>query len=100
MGAFLMRLGGVLLVADLLYLVVWETRGGADAWLFRSGLAAAALCVAGGVVMAIVARGRSVITAKSCPRCGRKVARGRMYCEEHLAETINRYRDEQRRKEQ
>jgi hypothetical protein len=100
MGAFLLRLGGVLLVADIVYLVVWDTsRGGASPLLFRIGLLVAGACVTAGVVMAIVARGRSVITAKSCPRCGRRVARGRVYCEDHLAETINRYRDEQRNKD-
>jgi hypothetical protein len=99
MGAFLLRLGGLVLVADIVYLVVWETsRGGADAGLFRSGLLAAAACVAGGLVVGIAARARSGITARSCPTCGRRVARGRMYCDDHLAETINRYRDEQRHK--
>lgn len=99
MGAFLLRLGGVILVADVVYLAWGTSRGGADSGLFRTGLVAAAVCIAGGVVMAIVARGKSVITAKSCPKCGRKVAHGRMYCEDHLAETINRYRDEQRHKD-
>jgi len=99
MGAFLRWLGGVILVADVVYLVLGEMLSrSADSRLFRSGLLVAALCFAGGVVMAIVARGKSVITAKTCPKCGRKVAHGRMYCEDHLAETINRYRDEQRNK--
>jgi hypothetical protein len=100
MGAFLLSLGGVILVADILYLAVWTTSsGGADSGLFKTGLTAAAVCFAGGAVMAIVARAKSVITAKSCPKCGRKVAHGRMFCDDHLAETINRYRDEQRHKD-
>jgi len=99
MGAFLIRLGGLILVADIVYLAVWETlRGGADAGLFTSGLLAAAICIAGGFVMGIAARARSGIAARSCPTCGRRVARGRLYCDDHLAETINRYRDEHRHK--
>ena len=99
MGAFLFRLGGLILVADIVYLVVWETsRGGADAHLFRSGLLAAAICLAGGFVMGLAARATSGIAAKSCPKCGRRVARGKLYCDDHLVETINRYRDEQRDK--
>jgi len=99
MGAVLFRLGGLVLVADIIYLVVWETsRGGADARLFRSGLLAAAVCVAGGIVMALASRARTGITSNSCPKCGRRVARGKLYCDDHLVETINRYRDEQRHK--
>ena len=99
MGALLVRLGGLILVADIVYLVVWETsRGGADAGMFRTGLLAAAICFAGGLVMSVVARARSGITARACPKCGRRVARGKLYCDDHLVETINRYRDEQRHK--
>jgi len=99
MGAFLIRLGGLILVADIIYLVVWETsRGGADASLFRSGLLAAAVCLAGGFVMGLALRATSGISAKSCPKCGRRVAHGKLYCDDHLVETINRYRDEQRHK--
>jgi hypothetical protein len=99
MGAFLFQLGGLILVADIVYLAVWTTsRGGADAGLFKSGLMAAAVCFAGGFVMGLGARATSGITAKSCPKCGRRVARGKMYCDDHLVETINQYRDEQRHK--
>ena len=99
MSAFLHRLGGLVLVADIVYLVVWETsRGGADKSLFRSGLLAAAVCVAGGFLFGLGSKARSGITAKSCPKCGRRVARGKMFCDDHLVETINRYRDEQRDK--
>jgi predicted nucleic acid-binding Zn ribbon protein len=48
--------------------------------------------------MSLLSRAHSGITVPTCPRCGRKVARGRVYCDDHLKETINRYRDEQREK--
>src|SRR5262245_15877253 len=99
MGSLLYRLGGLVLVADIVYLVVAETaRGGADAGLFRTGLAASAACLAGGFVVSMVLKAKSGITAPSCPKCGRRVVRGKMYCDDHLVETINRYRDEQSQK--
>ena len=98
MASLLMRLGTALIVGDILYLAIWTARGGANSNLFRTILAAGGLCLLGSVVMSIVTRARSGIKAPSCPTCGRRVARGRVYCEDHLVETINRYRDEQRQK--
>ena len=98
-ASLLYRLGGLLVVGDILYLVIWTTaRDGADGHVFRTVLAAAAVCLAGGLIASLAGRARSGITAPSCPTCGRKVSRGRVYCEEHLAETINRYRDQERSK--
>ena len=97
--SLLYRLGGLLVLGDILYLVVWQSAmGGIDDRLFRILLAAAAVCLLGGLVMSIVSRARSGISGPTCPRCGRRVARGRVYCDDHLKETINRYRDEQRQK--
>lgn len=98
MASLLMRLGTALIVGDILYLAIWTARGGVNDHLFRTLLAAGALCVLGSVVLSIVTRARSGIKAPSCPTCGRRVVRGRVYCEDHLKETINRYRDEQRQK--
>jgi hypothetical protein len=99
MGSLLARIGGILLVADIVYLVVAETAaGGANAALFRTGLAASAVLIVGGFVVSMVLKAKSGITAPSCPRCGRRVVRGKMYCDDHLVETINRYRDEQSQK--
>jgi uncharacterized paraquat-inducible protein A len=61
-------------------------------------LAAGAACLACGFVVSMVSRAKSGMTAPTCPRCGRRVARGRVYCEDHLVETINRYRDQEREK--
>jgi hypothetical protein len=95
----LYRLGTLLVVGDILYLVIWTAaRGGADGHLFRTVLAAAGVCLGGGLVASLAGKARTGITAPSCPTCGRKVSRGRVYCEDHLAETINRYRDQERNK--
>jgi len=98
LSSLLMRLGTALIVGDLLYLAIWTARGGANAGLFRILLGAGVLSLVAALVLSIVTRARSGIRAPSCPTCGRRVARGRVYCEDHLVETINRYRDEQRQK--
>jgi len=95
----LYQLGTLLVVGDILYLVIWTaSRGGANGHLFRTVLAAAGVCLGGGLLASLAGRARSGITAPTCPTCGRKVSRGRVYCEDHLAETINRYRDQERNK--
>ncbi len=96
MSALLYQLGGVVVVLDLLYLA-WR-RDAASPALFRVGLGVAAACLVGGIVITVVQRARAGMNAKGCPRCGRPLARGRMYCDEHLAETINRYRDDERQR--
>lgn len=100
MGRALRRIGGLLVAAAFVYLAIWESfRGGADAGLFRRLLLAGVVSLGLGVVLAILGRGAAGIVARSCPRCGRRVARGRRYCEEHFQDAINEYRDEQRRRE-
>jgi len=100
-ASLLIRLGTLLVVGDLIYLAVGEgAMGGADNHLFRTILAAGILSVAGGLVLSALQRARSGISGPTCPSCGRRVARGRVYCEDHLVETINRYRDEQSQKKE
>jgi hypothetical protein len=98
MAAFLMRIATFLIVGDLLYLAIWTARGGANPQLFRIVLGLGGICLLAALVLSIVTRARSGISAPTCPTCRKRVARGRVYCEDHLAETINRYRDEQRQK--
>lgn len=98
MASLLIRLGTLLLVGDLIYLAVGESAGGADNHLFRTVLLCGGLSLAGGAVLSVLHRAKSGISGKTCPSCGKRVARGRVYCEDHLQETINRYRDEQRQK--
>jgi hypothetical protein len=99
MASLLVRLGTLLLVGDLIYLAVGQgAAGGVDNHLFRTVLASGGLSLAGGLVLSVLQRARSGISGPTCPSCGKRVARGRVYCEDHLLETINRYRDEQRQK--
>ena len=97
-GSMLYRLGGLLILGDIAYLVWQAARGQSDFQVFRMVLGAAAVCLLGGLVFSIVSRAKSGISFPTCPRCGRRVARGRVYCDDHLKETINRYRDEQHQK--
>jgi hypothetical protein len=99
MASLLYRLGTLLLVGDVLYLVLFEALwGGADGRLFRVVLAAATVCFVGGLVTTVVFRAKSGIKFPTCPTCGKRVTHGRVYCEDHLVETINRYRDQERQK--
>jgi len=96
MSTALFRIGGLLIVGALLYLVIWDIfLGGADNALARRLLLAGGASLAGGVVARMAGRATAGILGRSCPRCGRRVARGRVYCDEHLQETINEYRDRQ-----
>ncbi len=97
-GSALYRLGGLLILGDIAYLVWQAARGESDFQVVRMVLGAAAVCLLGGLVLSIVSRAKSGISFPTCPRCGRRVARGRVYCDDHLKETINRYRDEQHQK--
>lgn len=99
MANVLLRLGGVLIVAAVVYLAAAEVLSGApDRKAFWYIALAGAACAGAGLVLAIAGRGMAVLVGRSCPRCGRRVARGRVYCDEHLQETINEYRDQQRNK--
>jgi hypothetical protein len=97
MSRLLVRLGGLLLTASVLYLAIAQWAYGAvDDKLFIKLLLAGGVCVAAGVVLWILGRGAAGLAARSCPRCGRRVKPGRMYCEDHFKETVDEYRDQQR----
>src|SRR6266581_1570287 len=99
MARLLLRLGGLLIVASAVYLAAAQILAGAeDKKLFWIIAAAGVLCVALGVVLSMAGRGMAALVGRSCPRCGQRVARGHVYCEDHLQETINEYRDQQRNK--
>jgi hypothetical protein len=97
MARALIRLGGLLCVASVVYLAAAQILAGApDKGLFWNIVIAGALCLALGLVLSMAGRGMAVLVGRSCPRCGHRVGRGRVYCDEHLQETINEYRDQQR----
>lgn len=93
----LLRMGGLILAGACVYLAVWETwRGGADNALFLKLLGAGGASIGLGVVLSILGRGAAGLAARACPRCGRRVGRGRVYCEDHLKEAVNEFRDQER----
>jgi len=100
MSAFLYRVGILLIVGDIVYLAGAQvlTGGEANKRVFQMTLGLAGACLVAGLVLTLVTRAKTGLTANTCPRCGKRVARGRVYCEDHLVEAINRYRDEQRQK--
>ncbi|MBI1950741.1 MAG: hypothetical protein HYS34_05175 [Acidobacteria bacterium] len=99
MGGILARIGGFLIVAAVVYLPAARLIvGHEDPKVFKSLAGAGVACLAVGAVLMIAGRGMATIVSRSCPRCGRRVARGRVYCEEHLQDTINEYRDQERGK--
>ena len=97
MARFLGRAGGLIVAGALVYLAVAEIWfGGANSILFRRLIISGAVCLALCPVFWILGRGAAVLAGRGCPRCGRRVGRGRIYCDEHRQETINEYRDRQR----
>ncbi len=97
MARLLLRVGTLLIVGAVLYAVLGETVfGGIDNGLANTILIAGGVCLVAGIVARLAGRATAGLVARSCPRCGRRVARGRVYCDEHLQETINEYRDRNR----
>jgi hypothetical protein len=99
MGRVLVRLGGLLIVAAVVYLTAGRLiTGRENSRVFRALAGAGVICLGAGAVLWIAGRGMATIVSQSCPRCGRRVGRGRVYCDDHLQDTINEYRDQERGK--
>jgi hypothetical protein len=95
----LIRLGGLLIVAAVVYLPVSRLITGQENFrTFRNLAGAGMVSLLVGGVLWVAGRGMASIVSRSCPRCGRRVARGRVYCDDHLQDTINEYRDRERGK--
>ena len=100
MARFLIRIGGLGIAAAIVYLAVGEMfLHGADKALFMTLIWASGISLGAGVIAWAAGRVTAGLVGRSCPRCGRRVARGKVYCEEHMRETINEYRDRQRERE-
>lgn len=98
MSGLLIRLGSLIVVLDLIYLAVGEIVDEVvvdDTW-FRTALAAGAASIAGGIILWLVGRATASLVGRTCPRCRRRVAHGRIYCDEHRSEAINQQRDRER----
>ena len=95
----LIRLGGLLIVAAVVYLPTSRLITGQENFkTFRNLAGAGMVSLLVGGVLWMAGRGMASIVSRSCPRCGRRVARGRVYCDDHLQDTINEYRDQERGK--
>ena len=97
MARLMAQIGGLIVAGALVYLAVAEIwLGGANSVLFRRLIFAGAACLALCPVFWIFGRGAAGLASRGCPRCGCRVGRGRIYCDEHRQEAINEYRDQQR----
>jgi hypothetical protein len=98
MSGFLIRLGGLIIVLDLVYLAIGEVleEVEVDDASFRTALTAGVACIAGGLILWLVGRATARAAGRTCPRCRRRVAHGRIYCDQHRSEAINQYRDRER----
>lgn len=61
-------------------------------------LAVGALLLITSLILSMVFRVSNKMTGSRCPRCGKPVQQGHIYCQDHLKEVVNRSRDDQRQK--
>jgi predicted nucleic acid-binding Zn ribbon protein len=96
----LLRTIGFLAVAAA---VVWMV---ASEMIFRESrvsqvrllLGAGVLLLVTSFLLSMVLRVSNKVTGSRCPRCGKPVQQGHIYCQDHLKEVVNRSRDDQRQK--
>jgi hypothetical protein len=97
---FLRTLGILAIVGGLLWMVVAElfleeSRGGQVRLLLLAGV----LLLAISLLVSALGRVGAKVAGRRCPRCGKAVAHGHIYCSDHLREAVNQFRDSQRRKD-
>ena len=92
-------LGILFVVSGLLVMVAAELviRKSMGEWV-RGLLVAGAVCLAVSVVLSVVDRITAKMAGRRCPRCGRSVQHGHIYCADHLKQAVNQFRDSQRQK--
>ena len=75
-------------------MVLGEGRGSQVRFLLGAGV----LLLVASVAASMISRVTSKIAGKRCPRCGKPVQQGHIYCADHLKEAVNQFRDAQRSK--
>ena len=96
----LLRTAGILLLAAALLwmvlseMVLGEGRGSQVRFLLGAGV----LLVAASFAVSMISRVTTKMAGKRCPRCGKPVQQGHIYCADHLKEAVNQFRDAQRKK--
>lgn len=91
-GVFLLAVTAVLILAEG---VGWLEGSAVDVavwWAARAG----AICLAVGVLLAILSPVGRELRRGRCVRCGSAVERGQTYCADHLQAAVNEYRDQNR----
>ena len=99
MGRGLLSLGSFLIVTTI---ALWIA--GAAAWVSETfadaassmTLRAALVLLAAALILRIVTPLAKRLTRGRCTVCGAAVARGHIYCLDHLQETVHSYRDRSR----
>jgi hypothetical protein len=97
--ALLRTLGILTIVGAILWMVLSEvvfhqSHGSQVRLMLGAGVA----LLAASLILSIVTRVTSKMSGRKCPRCGRPVQQGHTYCQDHLKETVNQFRDAQRKK--
>jgi len=96
----LFRTLGILSVAGgLLYMVVAElvlkeSHGARVRMMLLMGVLFLAISLA----FTVFGRVSAKMAGRRCPRCGKPVLHGHIYCTDHLKEAVNQFRDDQARK--
>lgn len=99
MVVFLRTLGILAVLGGLLWMVVaelvfHENGGGRVRFFLMAGVVSFLLSL----VFSLAGRVTAKVAGRRCPRCGRPVAHGHIYCADHLKEAVNQFRDNQRQK--
>jgi predicted nucleic acid-binding Zn ribbon protein len=85
--------GGLIWMA-VAEIVLHQPRGGQVRLLLIAGV----LMLILSVVLSISGQVSAKVAGRRCPRCGKPVSKGHIYCADHLKEAVNQFRDDQRRK--
>ena len=99
MAVLLRTLGILMVAAGLIWMAVAEIvlhqpRGGQVRLLLLGGVVMLILSL----IFTISGRVSAKVAGRRCPRCGKPVSKGHIYCADHLKEAVNQFRDDQRRK--
>ena len=89
-----LALGAAVLLMVLSEMVFKESRGSQ----VRLLLMIAVVLLIASFVLSMFFSVSSKFSGKRCPRCGKPVQQGHIYCSDHLKEVVNRSRDDQRQK--
>jgi predicted nucleic acid-binding Zn ribbon protein len=96
-----LRYLGVLILAGAAWLVLAESFGWlpislTEIWLVPT-IYAGGICLVSGLLLGMLSPVGRHLSKTRCVRCGAPIEKGQTYCLDHLRETLNEYRDRQRK---